>query len=323
MRDNPSTFGRGDMIALGSGHAADIRVSALGLGAWQWGDRVMWGYGSGYAAAEVRGAFEASLRAGINWVDTAEVYGMGKSERLLGQFVRESNADILTATKFFPMPWRLRRGALLDALRASLRRLDMQRVDLYQMHWPVPLVSTETWMEAMADAVSAGLTRAVGVSNFNLDQTRRAHAALARRGVALASNQVEYSLLQRGPERNGLLNACGEMGVTLIAYSPLAKGMLSGKYTPDNPPPGARRRLYPPARLAAVQPLVGLLREVGQAHGGKTPSQVALNWAICKGALPIPGAKNAAQAQDNAGALGWRLTADEVAGLDEASEAAD
>src|SRR5581483_3372729 len=143
---------------------------------------------------------------------------------------------------------------------------------------------------------------------------------LAKRGIALASNQVEYSLLARAPERNGLLKLCHELHVTLIVYSPLAMGLLTGKYTPDNPPRGMRARWYKPPYLAQIQPLLTLLREIGQAQGGRTPSQVALNWLICKGALPIPGAKNVRQVQDNAGALGWRLTDDQVAALDAAAE---
>ena len=204
------------------------------------------------------------------------------------------------------------------ALHHSLDRLGLESVDLYQMHWPFPPVSIDTWMDAMADAVQAGLIRAVGVSNYNVEQTRRAYDALARRGVPLASNQVDYSLLQRKPETNGLLALCQQLNVTLIAYSPLAQGLLTGKYTPQNPPPGLRGRRYG-GILARIQPLTGLLREVGQAHGGKTPAQVALNWTISKGTVPIPGAKNARQAIDNAGALGWRLADAEVAALDAAS----
>ncbi len=308
-----------------------IRVPPLGAGTWQWGDSTFWGYGKGYAEDQIRAAFEASLAAGIDFFDTAEMYGQGKSERFLGRFIsgdgaaiaagnrREDGSRPVIATKFMPWPWRLGKGALLAALRASLGRLGLAQVDLYQIHWPVPPVPLETWAEALADAVAAGLTRAVGVSNCNADQMRRVHAVLARRGALLASNQVEYSLLHRAPERNGLYQACRELGVTLIAYSPLAKGMLTGKYTPANPPPGFRGRRYRPDALAGIQPLIGLLREIGQAHGDRTPSQVALNWVICKGALPIPGAKNARQAQDNAGALSWRLSEDEVAALDAAS----
>jgi aryl-alcohol dehydrogenase-like predicted oxidoreductase len=159
----------------------------------------------------------------------------------------------------------------------------------------------------------------VGVSNFGPGQTIRAHAALARRGVPLASNQVEYSLLDRKPETSGLIKVCRDLGVTVIAYSPIAKGMLTGKYTPDNLPTGMRSRIYNREYLSKIQPLIDLLREIGQAHGDKSPSQVSLNWLICKSAVPIPGAKNLRQAQENFGAVGWRLTEEEVARLDEVS----
>lgn len=305
-----------DLIQLGK---TDVRVTPLGVGTWQWGDTLMWGYGKGYAEADLRTAFDATVGAGITFFDTAEIYGFGKSERFLGRFIRGSGQPVIVATKFFPLPWRLSKGSLQRALRGSLDRLGLKQVDLYQIHWPFPPVAIETWMDALADAVEAGLTRAVGVSNYNVEQTRRAHAALAKRGVPLASNQVEYSLLHREPERTGLLTLCRELGVTLIAYSPLAKGLLTGKYTPENPPTGTRGRLFRGDYLARIQPLNGLLREMGDRHG-VMPGQVALNWLICKGAVPIPGAKNARQAQQNAAALGWRLTADEVAALDAASE---
>jgi aryl-alcohol dehydrogenase-like predicted oxidoreductase len=194
---------------------------------------------------------------------------------------------------------------------------------LYQIHWPVPGVSIETWMQAMADCVEAGLTRTVGVSNFSAEQTRRAHAALAKRGIPLASNQIPYSMLHRRPERNRLLETCQELNVTVIAYSPLEQGLLTGKYTPDNPPPGARRRRLKPGYLEGLMPLIGLMREIGSAHDDKTPAQVALNWAMCKGTVPIPGPKNRRQAEENAGALGWRLSESELDALDKASEELD
>jgi aryl-alcohol dehydrogenase-like predicted oxidoreductase len=174
-------------------------------------------------------------------------------------------------------------------------------------------------MEGMADAVEAGLVRAIGVSNYSAAWTRRSYATLARRGLPLAANQVEYSLLERAPERNGVMQACRDTGATLIAYSPIAKGILSGKYDPQHLPAGARKMQYNARYLARVEPLIALLRETGERHG-KNPAQVALNWVICKGAVPIPGAKNARQAQENAGALGWRLSDAEVASLDGMSE---
>ena len=309
-----------DLIPLGK---TDLRITPLGLGIWQWGDTMMWGYGKGYGDADLKPVYEATLAAGINFIDTAEMYGRGRSERVVGQFMRETPAardQVVLATKFAPLPWRLSSGRLLHALRESLNRLGLSRVDLYQIHFPYSPVSVETWMEALADAVEAGLTRAVGVSSFSPSQTIRAHAALARRSVPLASNQVEYSLLDRKPETSGLVKVCRDLDVTIIAYSPIAKGMLTGKYTPDNIPPGLRRRTYNRNYLIKIQPLIDLLREIGQAHGDKTPAQVSLNWLMCKGAVPIPGAKNLRQAQENFGALGWRLTDEEVARLDEMSE---
>ncbi len=296
-----------------------LQAIEMGVGAWAWGDRMVWQYGAGYTDEDVRRAFFAAVENGIALVDTAEIYGRGRSERLIGEFLPRLQRPVLVATKYFPYPWRLGGRPLRRALRASLQRLGLEQVDLYQIHWPTPLVSIDALMRAMADAVEEGLVRAVGVSNYNEEQMMLAQSALQRRGLRLAANQVEYSLLNRQVEKNGLLKRCQEMDVRLIAYSPLAMGLLTGKYSPQNPPPGLRGRKYG-RRLAAIQPLIDLLRQIGQAHGGKTPAQVALNWTICKGALPIPGAKNARQAEMNAGALGWRLTEDEVAALDEASD---
>ncbi len=305
-----------EYVTLGQ---TDLEISRLGIGTWSWGSRIFWSYGSTHTDSDIREAFEASLAAGVNFFDTAEAYGRGHSERLLGELVQATEQRVVTATKFMPYPWRLRRVDLVRALRASLDRLGLTRVDLYQVHWPSPPISIETWMEGMSDAYEAGLIRAVGVSNYSVSQMQRGYAALKRRGLLLASNQVHFSLLQRAPERNGLLTACRELGVTLIAYSPLGQGLLTGKYSPENRPPGLGRRRYTRRRLAGVQPLVAKLREIGNSHGGKTPAQVALNWVICKGAVPIPGAKNAQQAKQNAQALGWRLTENEVAVLDELS----
>jgi aryl-alcohol dehydrogenase-like predicted oxidoreductase len=160
----------------------------------------------------------------------------------------------------------------------------------------------------------------VGVSNYSVDQMRQARDALARRGVTLASNQVHYSLLHRQPESSGLLDECHRLDVTLIAYSPLGQGRLTGKYTPVNPPPGLRGRRYGKESLARLQPLLELMRGIGETHGDRSPAQVALNWVISKGAVPIPGVKNARQAQDVVGAMDWSLTEADVAALDAAAQ---
>ena len=297
-----------------------LHAIEMGLGAWQWGDRVVWQYGHGYGDVDVHQAFLASLNQGIRFVDTAEIYGNGRSERLLGQFLKQTDQPVLIATKFLPFPWRFGKGALTRALKGSLARLGVESVDLYQIHWPSPLMSTDTMMEGLADCVKGGLTRTVGVSNFGQSQTLAAYSALARHNIPLASNQVHYSLLNRTVEKNRTLARCQELGIRLIAYSPIEKGLLSGKYGVDSPPPGARAKNYV-SLLPRIGPLLKLMTEIGQDHGGKSNVQIALNWAICKGTLPIPGAKNAEQAQENAGGLGWKLTEQEMVRLDEASDA--
>ncbi len=302
-----------ERVRLGN---SDLEISRIGIGTWAWGNRLIWNYGREYGEPELREAFAATLNAGIDFFDTAEVYGKGMSERFLGRFIRESGARPVVASKFMPYPWRLRRRSLRSALEQSLDRLGMSSVDLYQVHWPSPPLSIETWMEAMADAVKDGLISTVGVSNFTISQMRRAHDTLAKRGIPLASNQVQFSLLHRGPEKGGLLATCRELGVTLIAYSPLAMGILTGKYTPAKPPPGFRGRRYRPNRLIRIQSLIEKMKEFGDAHGGRTPAQVALNWCVCKDTVPIPGAKDGNQAEENVGAIGWRLTEEEVRDLD-------
>jgi len=296
-----------------------LHAIELGLGAWQWGDRVVWGYGQTHTDKEIRELFNASLSLGIRFIDTAEIYGSGYSERLLGQLLKEIDQPALVATKFFPWPWRLTKGFVPRALKSSLERMGLESVDLYQVHWPSPIMSPETMMEGMVECVKRGWTRTVGVSNFGEKRMLRAYSTLAQHGIPLASNQVHYSLLSREVEKNGTLARCKELGIRLIAYSPLEKGLLSGKYSLENPPPGVRGSQYA-EMLKKLPPILKLMQEIGLNHGDKTIGQVALNWLICKGALPIPGAKNLKQAEQNAGGAGWRMTEEEVSKLDEATD---
>jgi aryl-alcohol dehydrogenase-like predicted oxidoreductase len=291
----------------------------IGLGAWSWGDRIVWNYGRTHTDDDIRNAFDVSLEAGITFLDTAEVYGQGRSETLIGQLLKTTGKHLIIATKFMPFPWRLRKSSLINALKNSLDRLGLTKVDLYQIHSPFPPFPVEHWVEGLAMAKQLGLTGAVGVSNYNKNQMQRAYTVLSRFNIPLASNQVEYSLLDRKIEKNGLLSRSQELGIRLIAYSPLAKGLLTGKYNPENPPPGVRGRQYA-AKLTEIQPLIKLMTEIGQDLGGKAPAQIALNWLICKGTLPIPGAKNARQAEINAQAAGWRLSEDQLKALDSASD---
>lgn len=291
----------------------------LGLGAWAWGDRVVWGFGRGYGADEIRQAFDASLAGGIRLIDTAEVYASGRSERFVGEFLGTQPAGALVATKFFPWPWRLTRQSVLRALKGSLGRLGLDAVDLYQIHNPRSPMSVETLAEALVDCMEAGLTRTVGISNFDDGEMLRAYSTLARHNVPLVSNQVHYSLLQRTAERGGLLARCKELGVRLIAYSPLEMGILTGKYGRGHSPSGSRALRYA-SIIGRIQPLLKVMTEIGQDQGGRSNAQVALNWVMAKGAIPIPGAKNADQAAENLGSLGWSLTPDQVALLDQVSD---
>ena len=252
--------------------------------------------------------------------DTAALYSDGASERRLGELSR--GKQLVIATKF-PRRFMSRAEELPRALEDSLSRLGRKSVDLYQHHFPLNRVSIPRLMELMADAVEAGKIRAVGVSNYSADQMRTAHAALAARGIPLASNQVEYSLLHRQPEVNGVLDACRELGVTLIAYQPLASGALTGRYLTGERPKGLRRFAKPFRRseTPAVAPVIALLRAIGERYG-KSPAQVALRWLMENGnVLPIPGAKNGKQAAENAGALTFSLTSSEVEALSQATKA--
>jgi len=306
-----------NQIELGT---TGIRGSLMGTGTWAWGDGSYWGYGKGYGEQDLQQAFDETLKDGIDFFDTAEIYGFGKSEQFIGEFRRASplGEQAHIATKFFPVPWRLTSGQVVGALRGSLKRLGVPTVDLYQAHFPSQLISVETVMEGMAQAVQKNMTRSVGVSNYNADQVRRAHKRLAQHGIPLATNQIQYNLLQRNPDLDGLRQTCDELNVTIIAYSPLKYGVLTGKYSPTAPLPGARGRQFNVAYLAQVQPLLVELGKVAEKYG-KTMPQTALNWVIQHGAIPIPGAKNLKQAHDNAGALGWSLAPDDMALLDELS----
>jgi len=301
-----------------------ISIPPLGVGTWAWGDRSTWGMG-GYDTAisldTIRDAWEASIDAGATFFDTAEVYGKGESERIIGGLLAadpDRASKVVLATKFMPTPWKLRvTTSLMDSLRASLDRLGVESVALYQIHGPVSLRGEAALAEALATAHQAGLVKSVGVSNYSIRETRSIHDQLAKRGVALASNQIEFSLLRRVPETSGLLATCAELGVVPLAYSPLGQGRLTGKYTVDNPPPPSRKFSAHP--MEVVERVVAELRRIGEKHDGKAPSQVGLKWIMAKGAVPIPGAKNREQALENAGALGWELDADDVAALDAAA----
>ena len=292
----------------------------IGVGTWAWGDRNVWGMG-GYDATlterTITDAWEASIDAGATFFDTAEVYGNGESERIIGRLLAsdpERARCVVIGTKFIPLPWKLNVvAALRQSLEASLGRLGLPSVGLYQIHGPISLRSHSHMADALAAVHAEGLVEAVGVSNYSEREMRSIAAQLADRGVPLATNQVEFSLLRRRPESSGLLRACRELGVLPLAYSPIGQGRLTGKYDTRNPPPKGRSFSNHP--MAKVDAVVAVLREVGEEHD-RSPSQVALQWIVSKGVVPIPGAKNRSQAEQNAGGAGWSLSTAEISRLD-------
>ena len=291
------------------------RVSAIGLGTWQFGSRE-WGYGSDYAERDAIDITQRALDLGINLIDTAEIYAFGKSEHIVGRAIAARRADAFVATKVFPImplaPVVEQRG------RASARRLGVDRIDLYQVHWPNPVVPLATTMQGMSKLVQTGLVRHVGVSNFGLSQWRNAERHLG--GVVL-SNQVQYSLVVRKPEHE-LLPFAQREGRIVIAYSPLAQGFLSARYDGSNTPGGVRagNSMFLPENVEKAKPLLDALREIAAAHDA-TPAQVALAWVIRRpNVVAIPGASSVAQLEKNAAAADLELTDDEDARLTQASD---
>ena len=292
------------------------------------GDTRYWQYGQNYTREDVSQAYRACLNAGLNFFDTAELYGSGASERLLGECYREEGRPIIIASKFAPFPNRLSARTLLQALDASLERLGVSQIDLYQIHWPYTFINVNAMMDALAEAVRTGKVRTVGVSNYSAKLMHKAHARLARHDIPLASNQVHYSLLHRNPESNGVLAACRELNVALIAYSPLEQGLLTGKFRSSNssvPAVSRMRRLQSPnfrtSQRLKMEPLLQTMEKIGQTHD-KTIGQIALNWLLCRdeAVIPIPGARNERQANENAAAIGWRLSTEEFNQIDFASQ---
>ena len=274
---------------------------------------------------EKNAIIKAALDGGINWFDTAEMYGAGESERSLATGLKaagKSDKDVVIATKWQPF---LRTAANIPhSIEDRLRFLDGYSIGNYMIHQPYSFSSPEAEMNAMADLVQAGKIRSVGVSNFNPGRMRRAHAALAKRGLPLAVNQVHYSLLHRDIETNGVLETARELGVTITAYTPLARGLLSGKYH-KNPELLSRmsgwRKTGLQHNLERSRPLIQAMDEIAGKYEA-TIAQVALNWLIHFNGeivVTIPGATKARQAQESAGAMKFRLSDEELARLDELS----
>jgi pyridoxine 4-dehydrogenase len=325
---------------IGTVRAGPIEVSSLGCGTWSWGNRLLWNYDTANDE-EIFCTYRILRDAGVSIFDTADSYGTfdlnGRAEILLGQFERryltekesdESNQPFWSrsppprpqqvATKLAPYPWRLTRGSVLQAARDSLKRLEQDKLAIAQLHWStskyLPQQEGALW-EGLADIYDEGLCEAVGVSNYGPRQLQKVASRMEERGVPLAVAQIQYSLMVY-KECIEMNDVCEQVGCRLISYSPLCLGLLTGKYTLDNlPPPGNPRRQLFRELLPGAQDLLATLTALAKEYG-KTQSQIAINWALCKGTVPIPGARTVRMAQENLGAQGWRLRPDAVEELD-------
>ncbi|KAK8935674.1 hypothetical protein KSP39_PZI013067 [Platanthera zijinensis] len=305
-------------------------VSPMGFGTWAWGNQLLWGYQEEMDAS-LQETFNLAVRNGITLFDTADSYGTGRfngrSEMLLGKFIREYKGtykvreNIVVATKFAAYPWRFTSGQFLKACKSSLSRLQLERIGIGQLHWSTanyaPLQELALW-DGLVAMYEKGLVRAVGVSNYGPRQLLKIHDYLKSRGVPLCSAQVQFSLLSMGDDQIELKAVCDSLGIQLISYSPLGLGMLTGKYLPSKLPDGPRSILFRQI-LPGLGPLLGALRAIAERRE-KTMSQVAINWCICKGTIPIPGVKSVRQAEENLGSLGWRLGSDEISVLESAAK---
>lgn len=301
-----------------------VRMPKIGTGAWAWGDALFWGYNP-KEDDELAEVFQYAAANGGGFFDTAELYGLGRSESLIGDFeTKYGLADqISVASKFAPFPWRTDRKSVVKAAEASVKRLKGRPIDLYQIHFPNAYSNADYW-DGIADAYDKGLIKAVGVSNYGKDAVRACHAALAKRGIPLASNQIQMSLVYRDALTNGLKDTCDELGVKVISYSPLGLGLLTGKYDAENLPKGPRKilaqSLFTGDNAESSSRLLDNMNNIARKYDA-TCSQVAINWVSAKGTTPIPGARTLKQAKSNLNSLNWSLSADEVGELDEAAKA--
>lgn len=327
---------------VGRVSAGPIEISSLGCGTWSWGNRLLFEYDPSQDES-IYQAYRTVRDAGVTVFDTADSYGTfdlnGRAEILLGKFERRYLLETVregderpfwdlgskkaplqqqVATKFAPYPWRITRGSMVKAARESLKRLEQPKLAIAQLHWSTskyqPLQEGALW-EGLADVYDEGLCDAVGVSNYGPVQLQKVARFFEKRKVPLASAQIQYSLMTF-KDAQSMNDVCNDVGCRLISYSPLCLGLLTGKYTLDNlPRQGNPRRQLFKELLPGAQDLLGTLDAVAKEYG-KSQTQVAINWALCKDTVPIPGARTVQQAQENVGATGWSLRQDAVDELD-------
>lgn len=294
------------------------QMPAVALGTWSWGTGAMGGdqvFGNHLSAEDLKPVFDTAMEQGLNLWDTAVVYGMGASEDILGSFARTCPREqILLSTKFTPQIAGQSADPVDEMCRSSLERLGTDYIDIYWIHNPADV---ECWTPFLAPLVKSGKVRRVGVSNHNLAQIKRAQEILAQGGVKLSAVQNHYSLLYRSSERAGILDYCREQGMDFFAYMVLEQGALSGKYDTAHPlPQGSQRaETYNPL-LPQLEKLTAAMAQMGEKYSASV-SQIAIAWAIAKGAIPLIGVTKPRHVTEAAAAAGIALTVDEVVQLEQ------
>lgn len=312
---------RNDTRVTLKGAKGDIQAPVLNIGAWSWGDSATWQWSS-EELPKVKEAWKVLRENGLNWIDTAQAYGSGDSERVCGELFKGLNrSDYIIQTKWYVVPDNLKNllsptHAPTKFLKESLERLGLDYVDVYLVHGPIHASSYAQVAKGLAECVEQGLTKTVGVANYSEEDMIKLSDELAKFNIPLATNQCEFSILRRYPEVKGLIKACRDRGIVFQSYSSVAQGRLTGKYTVDNPPPSTRR--FSSYKMEEVEPVLKVLRDIGDKRK-KTPASIALNYNIIKGAVPTVGIRNPEQAREAVEALGWRLSVDEVKQIDAVS----
>jgi aryl-alcohol dehydrogenase-like predicted oxidoreductase len=298
-----------------------VKVAPICIGAWPWGDKATFDWSEDELPA-VKKAWKLLYDSGLNFIDTAAAYGDGRSEQIVGELVRGLPRDsYVIQTKWLGLPTAPNNvihpvDAVPFELQASLKRLGLDYVDIYLVHGPIHPQPISSVAAGLAKCVEQGMTKAVGVANYSTEELKLMQAELIKHNVPLATQQVEFSILRRLPETNGMIAECQARNIVFQSYSSLAQGRLTGKYTPENPPPKTHKfSNYP---MEDIEPTLKVLRDVADKRG-KSMASVALNWNISKGALPLVGIRNEQHARDAVEALGWRLTEEEVTALDRVS----
>lgn len=288
----------------------------LGVGTWAWGDRLIWEFGKEYQKDDLFAAFRRSLNDNVHFFSTSPAFAEGESEQILGEFNAQTPIDLLIATKYVPRVWHLRRTDFMDSLKQSLLRLKLNKIDIYEICPPAGRMTVTRLAESAAEALDLGLIEQVGLSGFNLQQADTFNEALSRFGYSISCLETPYNLLERSIETNGVLAFCRAQNIKVIAQQPLAMGMLTGKYNTEAPASGSRRQMMMRYYSPRMDILLRTMNFIGLENNGKNPAQVALNWIMNKGIIPLPGCKTLSQAIENTETARWNMTKEQMNLLD-------